>query len=53
MEYFPEFLKSKKNIFIEKPFFNRSKKFNTLLNKKIKKILIINIYLLTEDFMML
>ena len=30
MEYFPAFLRSKKNIFIEKPFFNRSKKFNKL-----------------------
>ena len=38
MEYFPEFLKSKKNIFIEKPFFNKSKKFSTLLQKNKKNL---------------
>ena len=31
MEYFPKFLKSKKNIFIEKPFSSNSKKFSKLL----------------------
>ena len=43
MEYFPEFLKSKKNIFIEKPFFNKSKKFSTLLKKN--KICLKNKYI--------
>ena len=38
IEYFPEFLKSKKNIFIEKPFFHRSKKFNILLKKNKKNL---------------
>lgn len=38
MEYFPKFLNSKKNIFIEKPFFYKSKKFSTLLQKNKKHL---------------
>ena len=52
MEYFPEFLKSKKNIFIEKPFLISQKNL-VLFYKKTKKILKINIYLLIGGFMML
>jgi|TARA_Y100000294_G_scaffold154493_1_gene154154 hypothetical protein len=38
IEYFPKLISSKKNMFIEKPFFHNSKKFDKLIRKNKKNL---------------